>query len=161
MPHNQGSMAFVVVRNEIEKKELNGEECDRISFFKFTHFKEGKGWMPLEVEAKYNEMIELKEKSSSDDKPLTADEICDQVLGTRSGYIKGLGYGLKPKKKAGPSLQIKRLADAFKESEDRFRESEEINLKYQEKVDELTLRLERQEKMFEMWLAAGNHPPAP
>ncbi|XP_031260309.1 uncharacterized protein LOC116118460 [Pistacia vera] len=107
MPHNQGSMASLVVRNEIEK-ELNGEECDQISLFKFTHFKEGKGWIPLEVEAKYNEMIELKEKSSLDDKPLTADEICDQVLGTRSGYIKGLGYGPKLKKKAGQSLQIKR-----------------------------------------------------
>ncbi|KAJ0087822.1 hypothetical protein Patl1_32393 [Pistacia atlantica] len=76
MPHNQGSMALVVVRNEIV------------------------------------------------------------------GYIKGPGYGPKPKKKAGPSLQIKRLADALKESEDRFRESEKRNLKYQESVDELTLRLE-------------------
>ncbi|KAJ0044889.1 hypothetical protein Pint_05535 [Pistacia integerrima] len=28
MPHNQGSMAFVVVCNEIEEKELNGQECD-------------------------------------------------------------------------------------------------------------------------------------
>ncbi|XP_031281724.1 uncharacterized protein LOC116140237 isoform X2 [Pistacia vera] len=53
MPHNQGSVALVVVRNEIEEKELNGEECDRISFFKFTHFKEGKGWMPPKAEAKY------------------------------------------------------------------------------------------------------------
>ncbi|KAJ0103240.1 hypothetical protein Patl1_05333 [Pistacia atlantica] len=89
-----------------EEKDLNGEECDRISFFKF---KEGKGWMPPETKAKYNEMIELKEKSSSDDKPLTTDEICDQVLGTQSGYIKGLGYGPKPKKKQNHLFKLRDL----------------------------------------------------
>lgn len=109
----------------------------------------------------HNEMIELKEKSSLDDKPLTVDEICDQVLGTRLGYIKGLGYGPKPKKKVRPSLQIKRLANSLKEFKDGFRESVERNVKYQEKVNELTLHLEHQEKMFEMWLGTENHPPAP
>ncbi|KAA0059086.1 gamma-aminobutyrate transaminase POP2 [Cucumis melo var. makuwa] len=29
--------------------------------------------------------------------PLSEDEICDQVLGKRPGYSKGLGWGLKPK----------------------------------------------------------------
>ena len=40
-----------------EEKLLNGEECDRISFYKFTHFKEGKGWSSSVVESKYVSVI--------------------------------------------------------------------------------------------------------
>ena len=42
--------------------------------------------------------MELLEKSKEGN-ALSPDEICDRVLGTRSGYIKGLGYGPKPKGK--------------------------------------------------------------
>ena len=38
-------------------------------------------------------------------KPRTIDSIVDEVLGTRVGYIKGLGYGLKlDKQKANPTI---------------------------------------------------------
>ena len=44
-------------------------------------------------------MLELLEKSKEEGNSLSPDEICDQVLETRSDYIKGLGYGPKPKGK--------------------------------------------------------------
>ena len=43
--------------------------------------------------------MELLEKSKEEGNALSPDEICDRVLGTRYGYIKGLGYGPKPKGK--------------------------------------------------------------
>ncbi|XP_070058201.1 uncharacterized protein [Nicotiana tomentosiformis] len=41
-------------------------------------------------------MRDLRARSVSEQNPMTIDEIADNVLGTRSGYIKGLGYGPKP-----------------------------------------------------------------
>ena len=42
-------------------------------------------------------MLELQKKSMVEDgEPLTEADICVQVLGSRSGYIKGLGHGPRP-----------------------------------------------------------------
>ncbi|XP_039137470.1 uncharacterized protein LOC120275053 [Dioscorea cayenensis subsp. rotundata] len=35
-------------------------------------------------------------KAIDENQDVDVDKICDEVLGTRSGYIKGLGYGPKP-----------------------------------------------------------------
>ena len=43
--------------------------------------------------------MEPLEKSKEEGNALSPDEICDRVLGTRSGYIKGLRYDPKPKGK--------------------------------------------------------------
>ena len=41
----------------VSQKLLNGKECDRISFYKFTHFKEGKGWSTPMAESNYVSVI--------------------------------------------------------------------------------------------------------
>ena len=60
--------------------------------FKSDHFSN------LQVSIMQNQMVELQSqlvpKSSQ---PLSKDEICEIILGTRSGYSKGLGWGRKPK----------------------------------------------------------------
>lgn len=44
-----------------------------------------------------NCMVELQKHSALEESTsLTEDEICDKVLGTRPGYIKGLGHGVLP-----------------------------------------------------------------
>ena len=48
--------------------------------------------------------MELLEKSKEEGNALSPEEICDRVLGTRSGYIKGLGYGPKPKGKGSTQM---------------------------------------------------------
>ena len=40
-----------------DEKLPNGEECDRIVFHKFTHFKEGKGWSTPKAKSKYVSII--------------------------------------------------------------------------------------------------------
>ncbi|KAA0040995.1 zinc finger protein ZPR1-like protein [Cucumis melo var. makuwa] len=43
-------------------------------------------------------MLELQSQPTLEgSQPLSEDEICDQVLGRRPGYSKGLGWGPKPK----------------------------------------------------------------
>ena len=41
-------------------------------------------------------MQELLKKSIEEGPRLSDDQICDEVLGSRPGYVKGLGFGLRP-----------------------------------------------------------------
>ncbi|XP_070036108.1 uncharacterized protein [Nicotiana tomentosiformis] len=94
--HFMGSRAFVAARAEIGVNEHGGVEPNRIEFYKSTHYSSEKGWSSPEAETNYNKMRDLRARSVSEENPMTIDEIADNVLGTRSGYIKGLGYGPKP-----------------------------------------------------------------
>ncbi|KAF3649403.1 hypothetical protein FXO38_17675 [Capsicum annuum] len=85
--HFMGSKAFVASRAEIGEKEHEGVERDRIEFYKHTHYTS---------EKRMDNMTDLKALYTSGESSMTIDEIVDVVLGTKSGYIKGLGYGPKP-----------------------------------------------------------------
>uniref|UniRef100_M1DRT1 Uncharacterized protein n=1 Tax=Solanum tuberosum TaxID=4113 RepID=M1DRT1_SOLTU len=91
-----GSKEFVAARAEKGGTKPEGVEPDRIMFYKRTHYTSEKGWSSLEAETHYNNMIDLKDIYTSGESFMTNDEIVDTVLRTKSGYIKGLGYGRKP-----------------------------------------------------------------
>ncbi|GMI89456.1 hypothetical protein HRI_002614900 [Hibiscus trionum] len=94
---NQGSRAFVASRYAMRK---DGHEPNRIDFFKATHYSNDKGWTTHEAQTTYEKMVELQSTSVEEGvEPKTVDDIADEVLGTRSGYIPGLGYGPKPNKR--------------------------------------------------------------
>ncbi|XP_050219177.1 uncharacterized protein LOC126669688 [Mercurialis annua] len=153
--HNQGSMAFVAVRHEIEQNELNGEECDRIELFKRTHYSTGKGWTTIEAEKKYDEMQALLDESSTSiDAMITTDEICDKVLGVRSGYIKGLGYGPKPKRTYTSNSRIQELEESLKASQTECNELKNFYI-------DLKAQVEQQASWIESLIAAGFRPPPP
>ena len=119
--------------------------------------------------------MELLEKSKEEGNALSPDEICDQVLGTRSGYIKGLGYGPKPKGKGiNSNAKIQKLEENLKEKDveivklvdivdyltSRLENQERVwddRLANQEKIWEA--RFEHQEKMFDMFLATNGRTP--
>ena len=106
---------------------------------------------------------------------LSPDEICDRVLGTRSGYIKGLGYGSKPKVKGiNSNAKIQKLEENLKKKyvemvklvdrvdylTNRLENQERVwddRLANQEKIWEACF--ERQEKMFYMFLATNGRQP--
>ncbi|KAM3343515.1 hypothetical protein P3S68_025604 [Capsicum galapagoense] len=95
--HFMGSKAFVAARAKIVcEKEHEGVEPDRIKFYKHTHYTSEKGWSSKEAETNYNNMTDLKALYTSGEFSMTIDKIVDVVLGTKLGYIKGLGYGPKP-----------------------------------------------------------------
>ncbi|KAA0037143.1 zinc finger protein ZPR1-like protein [Cucumis melo var. makuwa] len=55
-------------------------------------------------------MLELQSQPTpKGSQPLSEDEICDQVLGRRPGYSKGLGWG--PKLKARRTRECKQFVD--------------------------------------------------
>ena len=62
--------------------------------------------------------MELLEKSKEEGNALSPNEICDRVLGTRSGYIKGLGYVPKQKIKGiNSNAKIQKLEENLKEKD--------------------------------------------
>ncbi|KAM3287216.1 hypothetical protein P3S67_020646 [Capsicum chacoense] len=93
IPLNTISYCFLVIQGE---KEYEGVEPDRIQFYKHTHYTSEKGWSSEEAETNYNNMTDLKALYTSGEFSMTIDKIVDVVLGTKSGYIKGLGYDPKP-----------------------------------------------------------------
>jgi len=47
---------------------------------------------------------------------MTNDEIVDTILGTKSGYIKGLGYGPKPNTTRSKQRRTAELEDSLKKA---------------------------------------------
>ncbi|KAF7129360.1 hypothetical protein RHSIM_Rhsim01G0157700 [Rhododendron simsii] len=89
--HYCGSKSFVRRREELKESEMG-----RIEFYKATHCKNG-FWTSDGAEKNYNEMIKLKNQPVPEgETPMTEDQICDKVLGRAIGYVRGLGYGVRP-----------------------------------------------------------------
>ncbi|KAM3216938.1 hypothetical protein P3L10_026381 [Capsicum annuum] len=114
--HFMGSKAFVAARVEIGEKEHEGVEPDRIEFYKHTHYTSEKGWSSEEAETNYNNMTDLKALYTSGEFSMTIDEIVDAVLRTKSGYIKGLGYGPKPNTTISTQRRMAELEDSLKKA---------------------------------------------
>ncbi|KAH0643999.1 hypothetical protein KY290_034881 [Solanum tuberosum] len=114
--HFMGSKAFVAARAELGENEPEKVEPDRIEFYKHTHYKSKKGWSSLEAETHYNNMKDLKDLYTSGEASMTTDEIVDTVLGTKSGYIRGLGYGPKPNTTRATQRKTAELEDSLRKA---------------------------------------------
>nr|GMD83503.1 uncharacterized protein LOC109177058 [Ipomoea batatas] len=86
---------------------------DRIALFKFTRCKNDK-WITPEAEETYQKMITMLETSASDGNPMTVDQVYDLVMGTRSGYIKGMGNGPKPQTSRSTQANTSHLEEQMK-----------------------------------------------
>ncbi|KAE8683480.1 hypothetical protein F3Y22_tig00111207pilonHSYRG00012 [Hibiscus syriacus] len=103
----------------LERLKLkDDEEPNMIDFFKATHYSNEKGWTISEAQEKYEKMVELQSTPIEEGaEPNNIDDIMDEVLCTRPGYIPGLGYGPKPKKTNSITDTIE-LKKSFKNKED-------------------------------------------
>ncbi|KAL3368815.1 hypothetical protein AABB24_009567 [Solanum stoloniferum] len=97
------------------KTNPEGVEPDRIEFYKHTDYTSEKGWSSLEAETHYNNMTDLKDLYTSGESS-TIDEIVDTILGTKSGYIKGLGYVPKPNTTRSTQRRLTELEDSLKKA---------------------------------------------
>uniref|UniRef100_A0A9I9EEW5 CACTA en-spm transposon protein n=1 Tax=Cucumis melo TaxID=3656 RepID=A0A9I9EEW5_CUCME len=85
-----------------------------------------------------NQMLELQSQPTPEgSQPLSEDEICDQVLGRRPGYSKGLGWGPKPK--------ARRTASASSSSTS-CSQSTQKEIELQAKLHEALERIEVQDR---------------
>ncbi|KAA0035423.1 CACTA en-spm transposon protein [Cucumis melo var. makuwa] len=83
-----------------------------------------------------NQMLELQSQPTPEgSQPLSEDEICDQVLGRRPGYSKGLGWGPKPKARRTTSASS---------SSTSYSQSTEKEIELQAKLHEALERIEVQ-----------------
>ncbi|CAL5331714.1 unnamed protein product [Camellia sinensis] len=94
--HTMGSRSFSAAIS-IEGIET-GKEPHIVDFFKTSHWsKKKKDWIEPVCAELYEKMDQLREESSQPGAtPLTQEEITVQVLGKRSGYLRGFGVGPKP-----------------------------------------------------------------
>ncbi|KAG8388853.1 hypothetical protein BUALT_Bualt02G0168200 [Buddleja alternifolia] len=113
--HNQGFRSFVAARCMLsQEQEFDGDEVDRISFHKHTHYTEGKRWITPQSENNHVEMENRKIDAETRGEIVDVDKIAHDVLGKRSSYIVGLGYGPKPNK---PNSGIRILQETLKEKD--------------------------------------------
>ncbi|KAA0058393.1 uncharacterized protein E5676_scaffold2133G00070 [Cucumis melo var. makuwa] len=85
-------------------------------------------------------MLELQFKPTLEDtQTLSRDEICKTVLGRRSGYSKGLGWGFKPK--------ARRTASASSATTSCLQSAVELQLRIV--LDEAMLRIEEHTRNHE------------
>uniref|UniRef100_A0A9I9E2N7 CACTA en-spm transposon protein n=1 Tax=Cucumis melo TaxID=3656 RepID=A0A9I9E2N7_CUCME len=93
--HSSGSKSFLQRQHELA--ERRGQPVDRVELLRETHVRAGT-FVSQAAEDAHNQMLELQSQPIPEgSQPLSEDEICDQVLGRRPGYSKGLGWGPKPK----------------------------------------------------------------
>ncbi|KAA0060721.1 CACTA en-spm transposon protein [Cucumis melo var. makuwa] len=85
-------MSFLQRQHELAEKK--GESIDRVELFRKIHVRAGT-FVSQDTKDTHNQMLELQSQPTLEGSP--GDEICDQVLGRRSSYSKGLGWGLKSK----------------------------------------------------------------
>ncbi|OIT39101.1 hypothetical protein A4A49_61725, partial [Nicotiana attenuata] len=98
-------------------EEHEGVDPDRIEFYKNTHYS-SEGWSSPEAETIYNEIRNLRARSVSEENSMTIDEIADNVLGTRSGYIKAIGYGPKPSTIKTTKRRTSELEDSLRRAKE-------------------------------------------
>ncbi|KAI3872702.1 hypothetical protein MKX03_028050 [Papaver bracteatum] len=106
--HCTGSKPFARYREEMYDPETS-EVVEQIEFYKLTHCKNDI-WTCHTAEENYGKMLELRaEPTPEGSTPLTDAQICKEVLGVRSGYVKGLGHGYE--KPSSSSLEYNAEVD--------------------------------------------------
>ncbi|KAA0057011.1 CACTA en-spm transposon protein [Cucumis melo var. makuwa] len=133
--HSSGSKSFL--QRQYELAERKGELVDRVELFRETHVR-ARTFVSQAAEDAHNQMLELQSQPTPEgSQPLSEDEICDQVLGRRPGYSKGLGWGPKPK--------ARRTASASSSSTS-CSQSTEKEIELQAKLQEALERIEVQDR---------------
>lgn len=109
--HTCGSKSFAEVE-ESTRDPLTGEKAppDRVWELQHTR-KNAKGellWSDQQSQQIYGQIQGLvaKQQNEQNENPMTGDEILATVLGERTGYVRGKGYGKKPLKKSHMQLAI-------------------------------------------------------
>ncbi|KAG5615572.1 hypothetical protein H5410_015396 [Solanum commersonii] len=123
-----------------------GVEPNRIEFYKNTHYSNEKDWASEEAETNYNNMINLKALYTLGESSMTIDEIVDAILGKNSGYIKGLGYGLKPNTNRATQRRTTELEDSLRKTKE---EVVSVQLGLQKRLDAAEVVVENQQSQIE------------
>ncbi|XP_061999258.1 uncharacterized protein LOC133716580 [Rosa rugosa] len=160
--HKAGSKSFMSHQEQIAAQ--TGEMQDAIDRFE-TEYKSTKKCWDLGAKAKWDEMIKMRTETTQPDgtRTMTDDEICAKVLGVKSGYIKGCGFGPRPPPSRVSHSSINEMSEKNKELQEQLQETQHLVGTQQQKIDaqnEVIQRLEEQAKKFEEFMAnfSRQHP---
>ncbi|KAA0051736.1 CACTA en-spm transposon protein [Cucumis melo var. makuwa] len=136
-PYNYSSGSKSFLQRQYELTERRGQPVDRVALFRETHVRGGT-FVSQAAEDAHNQMLELKSQPiPKGSQPLFEDEICDQVLGRRPGYSKGLGCGPKPKARRTSSANSSSTSSS---------QSNQKEIELQAKLHEALERIEVQDR---------------
>ncbi|KAL6186204.1 hypothetical protein ACLB2K_042325 [Fragaria x ananassa] len=162
--HKAGSKSFMSHQEQIAAQ--TGEIQGAIDRFETEYKSTKKGW-DLGAKAKWDAMIKMRTETTEPDgtRTMTDDEICEKVLGVKSGYIKGCGFGPRPAPKRISHSSINEMSEKNKELQEQLQKTQQLVGAQQQKIDaqnEVIQRLEEQAKKFEEFMANFNmqHPSA-
>ncbi|CAK9149221.1 unnamed protein product [Ilex paraguariensis] len=95
-PHVNGTKSFAWMG--VEMTAQTGEEVEPIELYKITHYSnKNHSWVNDRAHHNYEQMVELQSQPVGENEaPVCEEEICLEVLGHKSGYIRGCGHGPKP-----------------------------------------------------------------
>ncbi|KAA0040862.1 CACTA en-spm transposon protein [Cucumis melo var. makuwa] len=106
------------------------------------HFKKYNDPEEARANPRNNQMLELQSQPTVEgSQPFSEDEICDQVLGRRPGYSKGLGWGPKPK--------ARKMMSASSFTTSCFQSATKREIQILAKLDQALERIELQDRNFQ------------
>ncbi|XP_052296380.1 uncharacterized protein LOC127902039 [Citrus sinensis] len=97
--------------------ETLGESPGLIALFLKMFWSEAKGLSSMEAKAKYDQMIDMKENSNTEEnvEPLTDNQICEIVLGKKSNFVKKMIGPSKLTSNVALSQQNQEMAKTIEE----------------------------------------------
>ncbi|KAF7844130.1 uncharacterized protein G2W53_001035 [Senna tora] len=140
--HTSGPRSFAEVE-ELTRDPATGENATADAVWEIQHTRKtngGRVWLDPKSQEIHGRLQELVSQQKDNQHPLTGDEILESVLGEKSGYVRGKGYGKKPiSKRARQQIDVEASVssaiDAERAEYERKLQVErnELQLKEQEK----------------------------
>ncbi|XP_040373225.1 uncharacterized protein LOC112194293 isoform X1 [Rosa chinensis] len=153
--HKVGSKSFMSHQEQIAAQ--SGEMLGAIERFEMEYKSIKKGW-DLGAKELWDQMVKMRTETTLPDgtRTMNDDEICAKVLGVKSGYIKGCGFGPRPPPSSTSRSSLDEMSEKNKELEDKLEETQDTIKAQQEKIDTqnvLIQELQEQGKKFEQFMA--------
>ncbi|KAF7826308.1 uncharacterized protein G2W53_017472 [Senna tora] len=150
--HTSGPRSFAEVE-ELTRDPATGEKATPDAVWEIQHTHKtngGRVWLDPKSKEIHGRLKELVSQQKDNQHPLTGDEILESVLGEKSGYVRGKGYGKKPITKrarqqidveASVSSAIEVIRDQMQAEFDR--KLQEDRAEYEHKIQEERVEYER------------------
>ncbi|XP_058106942.1 uncharacterized protein LOC131250675 [Magnolia sinica] len=174
--HVAGSKSFVRHRYDM-RDSVTGQEPGPVDLYRGTHCRQAtESWVHPRASENWAAMDIIRSQPTLDGSQRSELDILSEVLGTRSGYVRGLGHGAKLMAPARPTSsrsvageralhradiaerevqQLRVIVDEIREQLERQREENERRQEKQERrIEEMRVEHERQmQEMFQALVA--------
>ncbi|XP_058095834.1 uncharacterized protein LOC131241154 [Magnolia sinica] len=148
--HVAGSKSFVRLHHDM-RDSVTGQEPGPVDLYRGTHCRQATGsWVHPRASENWAAMDTIRSQPTPDDAQRSELEIMSEVLGTCSGYVRGLGHGAKlmAPAKATSSRSIAGES-ALRRADILEREVQHLRVVVDEIRDQLERQREEQERRIE------------